>query len=75
MAFWLTWRELDALRALDALPATWKTFKEQTWLALADKALVKFSRRPVLTDAGRAALALTRSCRVNAPSPILEGKS
>lgn len=59
--FTLTERERDALLALDACRASWRTFNGQTWQALSGKGLVRFGIAPRPTDAGRAAIALTRA--------------
>ncbi len=59
--FTLTERERDALLALDVCRASWRTFGGQTWQALAGKGLVRFGIAPAPTDAGRAAIALTRA--------------
>lgn len=61
LAFWLTERERDALLVLGKRPAAWKTFRRATWDSLAVKRLVNVvAGRPVPTDAGRHAIALTQ---------------
>lgn len=50
----LTHRERDALLALDACRAAWRTFDGRTWSGLAQKGLVGFGVAPGLTPADRA---------------------
>ena len=66
---WLTDREADALLALDVHPAGWRSFDRRTRLALYNKGLVTAATHAVPTQAGRAAITLTRALRhVNVPS-------
>lgn len=75
LAWYVTERERDALLALEARRAAWKTFSRPTWLSLAAKSLVTFDGKPALTGAGRAAIALTRALTALTCKQTLEGKS
>src|SRR5690242_12093966 len=58
--FALTARQRDALMTLESFPAAWLTFDRFTWQALRTKALVTFTPKPRLTDAGHACVGLAR---------------
>lgn len=59
VVFSLTSRELDALIALQRVPASWPTFKRETWEGLHRKSLVTCWPSPNITQAGALAIALT----------------